>query len=102
MIVMMVMVMSLGGDSDGYRGAVATGISINAEYGNITSTMHYNSDTTMQATLFIYRSNPTMQRHLYKDKPQTWSFKGQCLCHYNVSSLSEWVDSTECYFGLCT
>ena len=70
MIVMMVMVMSLGADSDGNRGAVAAGISIHAEYGNIISTMHYNYDTTMQATLFIYRSDPTMQRHLYKDKPQ--------------------------------
>ena len=70
MIVMMVMVMSLGADSDGNRGAVVAGISINAEYGNITSTMHYNNDTTMQTTLFIYRSNPTMQRHLYTDKPQ--------------------------------
>ena len=64
------MVMRLGADSDGNRGAVATGISINAEYGNIISIMHYNYDTTMQATLFIYRSDPTMQRHLYKGKPQ--------------------------------
>ena len=62
--------MRLGADSDGNRGAVAAGISINAEYGNIIRTMHYNSDTTMQATLFIYRSDPTMQRHLYKGKPQ--------------------------------
>ena len=37
---------------------------------NNISNMHYNYDTTMQATLFIYRSDPTMQRHLYKGKPQ--------------------------------
>ena len=80
MIVMMVMVMSLGADSDGNRGAVAAGISINAEYGNITSTMHYNYDTTMQATLFIYRSNPTMHRHLYNDKPKLGPFQGQGPC----------------------
>ena len=60
---------AVGADSDGNSGAAA-GISINAEYGNIISTMHYNYDTTMQAMFFIYRSDPTMQRHLYKDKPQ--------------------------------
>ena len=43
---------AVGADSDGNSGAVAAGISINAEYGNIISTMHYNNDTTMQATFF--------------------------------------------------
>ena len=68
------MLTRLGADSDGNSGAGAAGISINAEYGNIISTMHYNNDTTMQATNFIYRSTPTMHRHLYKDKPQLGRF----------------------------
>ena len=38
---------AVGADSDGNSGAVAAGISINAEYGNIISTMHYNNETTM-------------------------------------------------------
>ena len=41
----------VGADSDDNSGADAAGISINAEYGNIISIMHYNYDTTMQATL---------------------------------------------------
>ena len=45
---------NVGAGNDGNSWAVAADISINAEYGNIISTMHYNNDTTMQATFFIY------------------------------------------------
>ena len=77
-----------GVDIDGNSGAVAAGIRINAEDCNIISIMHYilvfisresffartctlyTPNGQEFSSLFIYRSNHTMQRHMYKDKPQ--------------------------------
>ena len=67
----------VGAGNDGNSGAVAADISINAEYGNIISTMHYNNDTTMQATFLIYRSNPSQYTDTCITTSPTWSLQGQ-------------------------
>ena len=55
----------------------------------------YNAPTPLQCTDTCITTSP----NLVLSGPRSMQLD---LSHYSVSSLSEWADSAEFYFGLCT